>query len=186
MGRVRIEPWTYTSYKGKSTRLFYYWREHTAHMFMNVRVCKVMYICSCECVWLPRKVCDKSAQRLDIEQTSAAADLGMRALVSYLPGIMLVSVRASQSISHGCFVWHFVYLVLLLCFLPCLDWPRLKTIRYHDLTFSQKTSPLLFFAFFDFYSIDIVFAFLILCYIKCCKFVLVLQNSSPALCWDTL
>jgi len=80
---------------------------------------------------LPRKVCDKSAQRLDIEQTSAAADLGMRALVSYLPGIMLVSVRASQSISHGCFVWYFVCLVFLLCFLPCLDWPRLKTIRYH-------------------------------------------------------
>jgi len=80
------------SCKGKSTRLFY-WREHTAHMFMNICVCKVMYICSCECVCLLRKVCDKSAQRLDIEQMSLAADLGIRALVSYLPGVCLASCQ---------------------------------------------------------------------------------------------
>lgn len=53
-----------------------------------------MYVCSCECVCLLRKVCDLSAQQLDIKQMSLAADLGIRALVSCLPGIMLVSVRA--------------------------------------------------------------------------------------------
>ena len=117
---------------------------------------------------------------------SLAADLGIRALVSYLPGVMPVLTRSSQILSHGCFVWHFVCLVFLLCFLPCLGWPRLKNIQYHDLTFSQKTSPLLFFAFCRFCIINILFAFFMFCYVKCCKFVLVLQNSSPTLCWDML
>lgn len=74
-----------------------------------------MYICSCECVCLLRKVCDKSVQWLDIEQTSAAADLGIRALASYLPGVMPVLTRSSQILSHGCalfdilFAWYFCY-----------------------------------------------------------------------------
>ena len=63
-----------------------------------------MYICSCECVCLLRKVCDLSAQQLDIKQMSLAADLGIRALVSYLPGVMPVLARSSQVLSHGCFV----------------------------------------------------------------------------------
>lgn len=186
MERVRIELRALIRpAKDKSRRLFY-WREHTAYMFMNIRVYTVMYICSCECVWLPRKVCNLSVQWLDIKQMSAAADLGIRALVSCLPGVIPALTRAPQVLSHGCVVWHFVCLVLLLCFLPCLGWPRLKTIRYHDLTFSQKTSPLLFFAFFGFYSIDIIFAFFILCYIKCCKFVLILQSKLPCPLLDIL
>ena len=185
MGRVRIEPWTYMFCKGKSTRLFY-WREHTVYMFMNVRVCKVMYICSCGCVWLPRKVCDKSAQRLDIEQMSLAADLGIRALVSYLPGVMPVLTRSSQILSHGCVVWHFVCLVFLLCFLPCLGWLRLKyyTISWFDFL-AKNISPTIF-AFCLFCSINMLFAFFMFCYIKCCKFILVLQSGSPTLCWDML
>ena len=63
-----------------------------------------MYICSCECVCLLRKVCDLSEQQLDIEQMSLAADLGIRDLVSYLPGVMPVLTRSSQILSHGCFV----------------------------------------------------------------------------------
>lgn len=103
-----------------------------------------------------------------------------------LPGIMLVSVRAPQSISHSCYVWHFVCLVFLLCFLPCLGWPRLKnyTISWFDF-FAKNISPTIF-AFRWYCSINMLFAFFMFCYIKCCKFVLVLQNSSPALCWDTL
>jgi len=65
---------------------------------MNIRVCKVMYICSCECVWLPRKVCNLSVQWLDIKQMSAAADLGMRALVSYLPGVIPALTQAPQAV----------------------------------------------------------------------------------------
>ena len=135
---------TYTSCKSKSRRLFY-WREHTAHMFMNIRVYTVMYICSCECVWLPRKVCNLSVQWLDIEQMSLATDLGIRALVSYLPGVIPALTRAPQVLSHGCVVWHFVCLVFLLCFLPCLGWPRLKnyTISLFDF-FAKNSSPTLF------------------------------------------
>lgn len=64
-------------------------------MFM-LHARKVTYVCSYAC--LLRKVCDKSAQRLDIEQTSAAADLGMRALVSYLPGVMPVLAQTPQAV----------------------------------------------------------------------------------------
>ena len=188
MERVRIELRALIRpAKDKSRRLFY-WREHAAHMFIHVhtyaklRMFVRVWMCLLRavCLWL-------CAHWLDIERMSwLQIPKHIHTLVSCLPGIVLVSVRAPRSISHGCFVWHFVCLVLLLCFLPCLGWPRLKTIRYHDLTFSQKTSPLLFFAFFGFYSIDIVFALFMLCYIKCCKFVLVLQSSSPALCWTCL
>ena len=45
---------------------------------------------------MPRKVCDLSAQQLDIKQMSLAADLGIRALVSYLPGVMPVLAQAPQ------------------------------------------------------------------------------------------
>ena len=136
-------------------------------MFVRVWVC----VCAAQCSWL--------CVQLKYPST-------IHAPASCLPGIMLVSVRAPWSISHSCYVWHFVCLVLLLCFLPCLGWPRLKTIQYHDLTFLQKTSPLLFFAFFGFYSIDIVFALFVLCYIKCCKFVLVLQSKLPCPLLDVL
>lgn len=137
-------------------------------------------VCCAQCLWL-------CAHWLAIEQISwLQIPKHIHTPVSCLPGIMLVSVRAPRAISHSCFVWHFVCLVLLLCFLPCLDLPRLKTIRYHDLTFSQKTSPLLFFAFFGFYSIDIVFALFLLCYIKCCKFVLILQSKLPCPLLDIL
>ena len=186
MGRVRIEPWTYTSYKGKSTRLFY-WREHTAHIFMNIRVCKVMYICSCECVWLPRKVCNLSVQWLAIERMSwLQIPKHIHTPVSCLPGIMLVLTRAPRSISHGCFVWHFVCLVFLLCFLPCLGWLRLKyyTISWFDFL-AKNISPTIF-AFCLFCSINMLFAFFMFCYVKCCKFILVLQSGSPTLCWDML
>ena len=135
-------------------------------------------VCCAQCLWL-------YVHWLDVERMSRPRSQ-VYTSASCLPGIMLVSVRAPRSISHGCFVWHFVCLVLLLCFLPCLGWPRLKTIRYHDLTFSQKTSPLLFFAFFGYYSIDIVFAFFVLCYIKCCKFVLILQSKLPCPLLDVL
>ena len=103
-----------------------------------------------------------------------------------LPGVMPVLTRSSQILSHDCFVWHFVCLVFLLCFLPCLDWPKLKyyTISWFD--FSAKNISPTIFAFCWFCSIDIVFAFFMFCYVKCCKFVLVLQNNSPTLCWDTL
>ena len=183
MERVRIELRALIRpAKDKSRRLFY-WREHTAYMFMNIRVYTVMYICSCECVWLPRKVCNLSVQWLDIKQMSAAADLGIRALVSCLPGVIPALTRAPQVLSHGCVVWHFVCLVFLLCFLPCLGWPRLKyyTISWFDFL-AKNISPTIF-AFCWFCSIDIVFALFVLCYIKCCKFVLVLQSSSPALYW---
>lgn len=63
-----------------------------------------MYICSCECVCLLRKVCDLSVQWLDIEQMSLATDLGIRALVSYLPGVIPALTRAPQVLSHGCVV----------------------------------------------------------------------------------
>lgn len=67
-------------------------------MFMNIGVCKVMHVCSCECVCLLRKVCDLSAQQLDIEQMSLATDLGIRALVSYLPGVMPVLAQTPQAV----------------------------------------------------------------------------------------
>ena len=139
---------TYMSCKSKSRRLFY-WREHTAHMFIRTQsyVCLCLFACECVCaqsLWL-------YAHWLDIEQISwLQIPEHIHVPVSCLPGIMLVSVRAPRATSHSCFVWHFVCLVFLLCFLPCLDWPRLKTIRYHDLTFSQKTSPLLFLHFLVF------------------------------------
>jgi len=63
-----------------------------------------MYVCSCACVCLLRKVCDLSVQWLDIEQMSLATDLGIRALVSYLPGVIPALTRASQILSHGCVV----------------------------------------------------------------------------------
>lgn len=93
------------SCKGKSTRLFY-WREHTAHMFMNIHACKVMYVCSCECVCLLRKVCNLSVQWLDIEQMSLAAELDIRIPVSCLPDVIpiLILTRAPQILSHGCVV----------------------------------------------------------------------------------
>jgi len=39
-----------------------------------------------------------SVQWLDIKQMSAAADLGMRALVSYLPGVMPVLAQTPQAV----------------------------------------------------------------------------------------
>ena len=139
---------TYMSCKSKSRRLFY-WREHTAHMFIRTQsyVCLCLFACECVCaqsLWL-------YAHWLDIEQISWLQNLSTYMLRSRACLVSCwVLVRAPQSISHGCFVWHFICLVFLLCFLPCLGWPRLKTIRYHDLTFSQKTSPLLFLHFLVF------------------------------------
>ena len=186
MGRVRIEPWALIrpakvkadacSIGGNTLRVYSYTLIRTQSY-----VCLFACECVCaQCLWL-------CAHWLAIEQISwLQIPKHIHTPVSCLPGIMLVSVRAPRAISHSCFVWHFVCLVLLLCFLPCLDLPRLKTIRYHDLTFSQKTSPLLFFAFFGFYSIDIVFALFLLCYIKCCKFVLILQSKLPCPLLDVL
>ena len=57
-----------------------------------------MYVCSCACVCLLRKVCDLSVQWLDIEQMSLATDLGIRALVSYLPGVMPVLAQTPQAV----------------------------------------------------------------------------------------
>ena len=139
---------TYMSCKSKSRRLFY-WREHTAHMFIRTQsyVCLCLFACECVCaqsLWL-------YAHWLDIEQISWLQNLSTYMLRSRACLVSCwVLVRAPQSISHGCFVWHFICLVFLLCFLPCLGWPRLKTIRYHDLTFSQKTSLLLFLHFLVF------------------------------------
>lgn len=179
--RVRIEPWALTrpaKIKADACSI----GGNTLHVCSySSYVRKATYVCSRVNVFA-RSVCDcvhLAWYRISWLQIPEH----IHAPVSCLPGIMLVSVQAPRATSHSCFVWHFVCLVFLLCFLPCLSWPRLKTIRYHDLTFSQKTSPLLFFVFFGFYSVDIVFALLLLCYIKCCKFVLVLQSSSPALCW---
>ena len=108
----------------KSRRLFY-WREHTVHMFMNVRVCKVMYVCSCECVCL----------------------LGTFTMFSTLLGLAEI---------------------------------KILSISWFDF-FAKNISPTIF-AFCRFCIINILFAFFMFCYVKCCKFVLVLQ-SSPTLCW---
>ena len=58
------------------------------------------------------------------------------------------------------------------------------TISWFDF-FTKNISPTIF-AFCWFCSINMLFAFFMFCYVKCCKFVLVLQNNSPTLCWDTL
>ena len=175
MGRVRIEPWALirpAKVKADACSI----GGNTLRVYSYTLIRTQSYVCLFAC-----------AHWLAIEQISwLQIPKHIHTPVSCLPGIMLVSVRAPRAISHSCFVWHFVCLVLLLCFLPCLDLPRLKTIRYHDLTFSQKTSPLLFFAFFGFYSIDIVFALFLLCYIKCCKFVLILQSKLPCPLLDIL
>ena len=55
-----------------------------------------MHVCSCKCVCLLRKVCDKSAQWLDIEQMSTAAELDIRIPVSCLPGVMPVLAQTPQ------------------------------------------------------------------------------------------
>lgn len=41
---------------------------------------------------------DLSAQQLDIKQMSLAADLGIRALASYLPGVMPVLAQTPQAV----------------------------------------------------------------------------------------
>ena len=94
-------------------------------------------VCCAQCLWL-------YVHWLDVERMSWPRSQ-VYTSASCLPGIVLVSVRASRAISHSCFVWHFVCLVLLLCFLPCLGWPRLKyyTISWFDF-FAKNISPTIF------------------------------------------
>lgn len=126
MERVRIEPRALIcpakvkadacSIGGNTLRVYSY-------TFIRTQSYVCLFACGCVCAQ-----CSWLCVQLKYPST-------IHAPASCLPGIMLVSVRTFQSISYSCFVWHFVCLVFLLCFLPCLGWPRLKTIRYHDLTF---------------------------------------------------
>lgn len=147
--------------------------------------CAQSYVCLFVCVFAAQglwQVCATARYRTN--ERGCRSRYTCSGLV--LPGVMPVLTRSSQILSHGCVVWHFVCLVFLLCFLPCLGWSRLKyyTISWFDF-FTKNISPTIL-AFCWFCSINILFAFFMFCYVKCCKFVLVLQNSSPALCWDTL
>ena len=184
MGRVRIEPWTYMSCKGKSTRLFY-WREYTVHMFMNVRVQSYVRLFVCMCLfaaqglWL---VCAMARYRTN--------ELGYRSRHTR-SGLVFAWRHTSTNPSLAdsepwlrCLT--FCLLSTFAMFSTLLGLTEIKnyTISWFDF-FAKNISPTIF-AFCWFCSINIVFAFFMFCYVKCCKFVLVLQSGSPTLCWDTL
>ena len=108
---------------------------------------------------------------------SAAADLGIRALASYCLASCQCLPRPHR-LSAVLLCLTFCLLSIFAMFSTLLGLTEIKnyTISLFDF-FAKNISPTLF-AFFGFYSIDIVFALFVLCYIKCCKFVLILQSSS--------
>jgi len=140
MERVRIEPWALIcpakvkadacSIGGNTLRICSYIR-------------KVTYVCSRVSVCL-RTVFVTVCTWLDVERINWPRSQ-VYTSASCLPGVVLVSVRASQSISHGWLCLTFCLLGTFVMFSTLLGLTEIKnyTISWFDF-FAKNISPTLF------------------------------------------